>query len=136
MVYTLVKKENMNSMKFIKLTVSLFILLVSVITYAGSDDAGMEQKIQGKWLSQKWSYGFRIEGMSGYVTQWNYKYNPNDETTVGDIILKIERYTSTGFLGEQRFFSGKIVPVVGSLIGPNTLKLEAGPEVWLMVRPK
>ena len=111
-------------------------LLVSAITYAGSQEAGIEPKVQGEWFSPKWNYGFRIEGMSGYVTQWNYKYNPKDKTSVGDLILKIEKYTSTGFLGEQQFFSGKIVPVVGSLVDPNTIKLEAGPEVWLMVRPK
>jgi len=96
----------------------------------------MKAKIQGEWLSPKWNYGFRIEGMSGYVTQWNYKYNPNDKTVEGDKVLTIDKITATGFLAKQQFFNGSLVSIVGTLVDANTIKLEAGPEVWLMVRPK
>ena len=120
--------------KSLKLMACFFILVVSTITYASSSGTEMESKIKGSWVSPKWNYGFRIDGMSGYATQWENKYNSKDETAEGDIILSIDEYTSSGFIGKQLFFNGKLIPVIVELIDRNTIQLVAGPEVWLMVR--
>lgn len=113
----------------------VFIAMLFALTgHAQSDPSDMVSKVQGEWFTPKWSYGFRVEGKVGYVTKWNYKYNPNDKTTVGDKVFTIDEITETGFKGKQKFFNGKWVPIVVTLLDRNTLKLEAGPEVWNMVR--
>jgi hypothetical protein len=109
---------------------------MSAIAFAATPESTMESQLKGEWISLKWNYGFRIDGLSGFVTQWNYKYNPNDKTKTGDKILVIEKYTATGFVGQQQFFNGKMVPIVVTWQDAKTIKLEAGPEVWLMVRPQ
>jgi hypothetical protein len=113
-----------------------FMLLVSVSSYAATPNANIASQLNGEWISPKWNYGFRIDGMTGYATKWVNKYNANDKTKSGDIILNIEKYTPNGFTGKQLFFSGKLVPIVVNVVDPNTIKLEAGPEVWEMVRQK
>jgi hypothetical protein len=118
-----------------QLMISFFMLWLSTIAYAASPEASIASQLNGEWISPRWHYGFRIDGKSGYATQWNNKYNPNDKTREGDVILKIDEYTSKGFIGRQQFFSGKMVPVVVNFIDAKTIKLEAGPEVWEMVRP-
>ena len=122
------------------LIIGFFMVWISAFAYAAAPEtelkASMESQLKGEWISPKWNYGFRIDGLSGFVTQWNYKYNPNDKTKTGDKILVIEKYTETGFVGQQQFFNGKMVPIVVTWQDAKTIKLEAGPEVWLMVRPQ
>jgi hypothetical protein len=122
--------------KSLQLMTYLVMILFSINAYAGSPDASVESKLKGEWISPKWNYGFRIDGMVGYAKNWVNKYNPNDKTKDGDIILNIENYTPNGFVGKQLFFNGKRVPIVVTVVDANTIKLEAGPEVWMMVRPK
>ena len=120
--------------------IGLFMVMFSAIAFAAAPEtelkASLESQLQGEWISPKWSYGFRIDGKSGYVTQWNYKYNPTDKTKTGDKILVIDKYTATGFVGQQQFFNGKMVPIVVTREDAKTIKMEAGPEVWMMVRPE
>ena len=51
-----------NLRKSLNLLACFFMLVASPITYANSSVTEMKSKINGSWVSPKWSYGFRIDG--------------------------------------------------------------------------
>lgn len=110
-------------------------IFVSLLFFA-SQAIGEGSAFNGVWNSKEWRYGFKIEGMTGTVTDWNNDYNPADKTTTGDLILTITKMTETSFVGVHKFYDGSMIDVTAEIIDKNTIELKGRREVWRMTREK
>ena len=118
----------------IKAVVNCFSLILLFVFTPAELSAAEESVFNGVWNSKEWRYGFEIKGSVGTVTDWNNNYNPDDPTTIGDVILTITEFTDNGFVAVHRFYDASMIDVVATLIDANTIELKGRREIWRMTR--